>query len=245
MFLSSAIAIVLFICRFTFYLTWGFTQIGELCQAIFDKTFSFKNILISVLYLLPLVLIDRFIPDYLDKYSDVSSYLTFGLIIWFGLASQAKYKNNMGELLFVSRSVSKRIYLVIPFTLLSLWAIYSNLRILSGETELLSSTDILMTKNYIYSLFICKVFVIVSVTICFYIFSWNKLEIRDKGICYISFITWKNIISYSLSEEKPNLLIIEYLNGYKKEIRSKIAIAPEEKEQIESIFKNKLKNVVE
>lgn len=240
MFVFSSMAIVLYTCGLTFYLTWGLTTlVPKFYQAIFSKKFGFKNVLFCVLYCLPLASIDYWIPDYLEQYTIVSSYLMIGLVYWYNLALQIKYKNNMGDLLFSSRAVSKRFYLVIPFTLFGLWIIHRNFLILSDETKISLKTEMMGIEIDNYLFFICQLFVIVSVIICFYISRWTKLEIREKGLWYFSSIIWQDIVIYSWSQEKTNLLIIQHLNGYGKEIKSKMAIASDEKGQIDSIFQNK------
>ncbi|MEM8780841.1 MAG: hypothetical protein AAGF26_18655, partial [Cyanobacteria bacterium P01_G01_bin.49] len=143
---SIVIVIVLYTCGLTFYLTWGFTLIPKFYQAIFSKTFGFKNIFLCVLCFLPFVLIDYLFPDYLEQSTIVSIYLTIGFVLWLSLASQIKYRNNMGDLLFVSRAVSKGSYLAIPLTLLSTWVIYNHLLVLFHGTESSLTKDVLGTK---------------------------------------------------------------------------------------------------
>lgn len=183
---------------------------------------------------------DYFLPNYLEQYTYISFNLAIGLIWWLTLISYIKSKNNLGELLFTSRCIQRRLYFTIPLTLFGLWVFYKYLLVFFQGSELPFMPEILGTQinPYLYS--ISQLFVLFSIMLNLHITSWHKLDIRNKGIWYFSTISWQDIVGYGWSEDKANLLIIKHLNGYKKEIQSKIKIYPEEKEQINSIFYNKL-----
>ncbi len=237
---SSSISIVLYTSVLTFYLVWGSTLIPKFYQAIFNKIFGFKNIFLVILYYLPFVLIDYFLPNYLEQYTLISIYLSIGIISWLALFSNIKYKNNLGELLFTSRCIQRKLYFTIPLTLICLWVIYKYVLVFFQGSESAFIPEILGTQinPYLYS--ISQLFILLSIMINLHLTGWNKLEIRSQGIWYVSEIIWQDIVGYGWSEEKNNLLIIKHLNGYKKEIQSKIKIYPKEKEQINNIFYDKL-----
>ncbi|MEM8777497.1 MAG: hypothetical protein AAGF26_01230, partial [Cyanobacteria bacterium P01_G01_bin.49] len=136
-------------------------------------------------------------------------------------------------------------YIVILSILFSSLVIYFNLFVLPNKIELLVATEVRSTEVNKYLLSVGYIFVMFSLTVYTSVLSWNNLEIRDKGIWYKNGIAWQDIANYSWSEEKPHLLIIQHLNNGKKENKSKIAIAPQEKTQIDSILKDKLNNIVE
>ncbi|EAZ91536.1 hypothetical protein [Crocosphaera chwakensis] len=215
---SSSISIVLYTSGLTFYLVWGYTLIPKFYQAIFNKTFGFKNVFLLIGYLLPFVLIDYFLSNYPEQYTFISIYLSMGIISWLTLFSNIKYKNNLGELLFTSCCIQRKLYFTIPLTLIYLWVIYKYVLVFFQGSESAFAPEIFGTQinPYLYS--ICQLFLLLSIMINFYVTSWNKLEIRSKGICYFSAIVWQDIVGYDWSEEKNNLLIIKHLNGDKKEI---------------------------
>ena len=72
----------------------------------------------------------------------------------------------------------------------------------------------------------------------------SRLEIREKGIWYSpDDLVWEDIINYSWSENKQSdLLLIRHINGYNNKIESKYPVETGEREKIDKILQNKIKN---
>ena len=242
MLLPSTVAIFLFICVFTLYFTWGFTKLSGFHLIFVDARLYAKQIIISIVYLLSTFAIDYLIPESYKKYTFVSIYLSFGILPLLAIKNINIRKETLGNLLFRSQSLSKTIYFVIPLILVALWGFHRVWQNLSIQT-IFSTTNIGGMEINSYLWLTCSLVFFVSIAIYSCVFSYNKLEIRDRGIWYISEIAWENMTDYYwIKNQQSDLLVIKHINGYKNEIVSKYPIAPGEKERIGEIFQDKINN---
>ena len=239
---SSKIFAFLYICVFTLYFTWGFTKLLGLAYIFVDVRLHAKEIIIAIAYLASAFSIDYLLPKSIEKYAYPSFILSLAIINLIVPKSLSDRQQALGELLFRSEYLSKTIYYLIPFGLIYLWALYRQYRFISNQTAS-STIDVggVEVNSYLWSA--CLITVLISAAIHISVISWNKLEIRDKGVWYGSYdLTWRKIVDYSWSDSKPNLLLIRHINGYKNEIEAKYSIVPGEKEEIDNILRDKLGN---
>ena len=238
---ASKIRVFFYICAFSLYFTWGFTKVSRFYLIFVDPILYAKQIIVAIAFLISILAISYLVPKSISKYTLVGMYCSFGILPWLGLKETNIRRQNLGELLFISQHLSKTIYLTIPIILVSLWSMYRVLQNISDKTTIFSTTKIGAIEINSYLWFSYSLLIVLSVTIYSCLINWNKLEIRDKGIWFISDTVWKKIVDYSWEENKQyDVLIVKQINCYKKEIKNKYAIALGKKEVVNRILRDKL-----
>ena len=237
------ITINLLLCTilYTILFTFGFYKITTSAViSFFTKKNRFKQTLYLIVYWSIIVGSGYLIPD-LEQSFIYSTYLSLGIVLWLGFRSTIKQKQSLGDLLFKSRRLSRKFYYYITLTIITLgFTISKFVLIITGKSDIPSGIYSI-GKDVDYRIYY-SVLIISTLNIAAYFiaYSWRKLEIRNHGISYTETIEWQNISSYYWLEDKPNLLEIEYQNAIKRKLKLKIAVATDEKEAVESIFKSKL-----
>ena len=232
----------IYICAFTLYFIWGFAKIPGLYLIFVDVKLYSRQIITAIACLISAFAIDYFLPKSVKQYAIASLLISLAIQLLIVLKSMNIRKHELGELIFKSEQLSRTIYFIIPFSLIVLWAFNRALNKLSNQT-IYSTTDIGGIEVNSYLWFACWLSVLISNTIFCFAISWNRLEIRDEGIWYISELVWEDIVDYSWEEnQKYNSLLVTHINGFGNEIKSKYPIEKKEREIVDKIINDKTKN---
>ncbi|MEM8675149.1 MAG: hypothetical protein AAGF83_14940 [Cyanobacteria bacterium P01_G01_bin.67] len=239
----SKIIVFLYICACTFYFAWGFTKLSSFYLIFINPKLYIKQISIAIGYFISVLALDSLVPDSLRKYHLVSIIFACGILILFSIVNLNIRRSNLGNLLFISQPIIKTTYFTIPFASGWIWS-FSRILKYIADTTLSSTIDIEGMKINSYLWFSCTLFMFISITIhaCIY-YSWNKLEIRKQGIWLLADeVTWENIIDYSWKRDKNHdFLVIKQINGFNKEIENKDKIDSDDKEIVDRILSDKLR----
>lgn len=235
--------IFFYICACTLYFAWGFTKLPNFCLIFVDLKLYIPQIFLAIGYFISLLTLDNLVPSSLRKYHLVSFMFSLGFLQLFLLKSLIIKRNNLGNLLFISQPIVKVIYYLIPFAFVYLWAISRISKAIAGKT-ISSNTDIggIEINSYLWFSSIFFIMLSISINACIY-FSWNKLEIRERGIWLINETVWEEIVDYSWEQDKNyDILVLKQINGFNQEAENKFKITSDNKATVDKILREKLKD---
>ncbi|MEM7591956.1 MAG: hypothetical protein AAF383_10650 [Cyanobacteria bacterium P01_A01_bin.83] len=231
-----------YICACTLYFAWGFTKLSGFYLIFVNPKLYIPQIFIAIGYFISVLALDNLVPNSLKKYHTVSFILSLGILSLFLIINLMIRRNNLGNLLFSSQPIIQNIYFAIILSLLWIWSLSRIQKAASGKT-ISSTIDIGGMKINSYLWFGCIFFMMLSASIYICIFlGWNKLEIREKGIWLINETVWEEIVDYSWEQDKnADILVIKQINGFNKEIENKYKINSNDKEIVNQILSDKLR----
>ncbi|NMG11673.1 hypothetical protein DP117_34395 [Brasilonema sp. UFV-L1] len=140
----------------------------------------------------------------LGKYGSISIYFLFAAFVALWLLSWNWRKRKAGALLLDVGRFSRSKLMLWAGVLEALFAVFYTWSAISRiSTGLESDTNLVEV--------IAQPVFFWSLAISFLSMGLSRLEFRENGICYmLSVVKWEKLTSYSWSQEKPNILTIEF-----------------------------------
>lgn len=141
---------------------------------------------------------------FLGKYGSISIYFLFAAYVVLWLLSWNWRKRKAGALLLDVGGFSRSKLMLWAGVLEALFAVFNTSSAINTiSTGLGNDTELVEVISQLVFFW--------SLAIYFLSRGLSRLEFRENGICYmLSVVKWEKLTSYSWSQEKPNILTIEF-----------------------------------
>ncbi|MBW4627634.1 MAG: hypothetical protein KME49_19545 [Brasilonema octagenarum HA4186-MV1] len=141
---------------------------------------------------------------FLGKYGSISFYFICSAYVVLWLLTWNWRKRKAGALLLDAGQLSRSKLILWVGVLVPLFAVFDTWSAINKISTGLGNDTELVEE-------ISRLVLLWSSAIYFLSMGLSRLEFRENGICYgLSMVKWEKLISYSWSQEKPNILMISF-----------------------------------